>query len=89
MVRPPSIEGNHHVAPFRNRSAYRSLVRRRADLRIDRRQRRYPAPAHRLIRHHPIFVSRRTFMGRSIVIGLAAFSTTVLLIVAHTGATLA
>jgi len=28
-------------------------------------------------------------MGRSIVIGLAAFSTTVLLIVAHTGATLA
>ncbi|WP_302675817.1 hypothetical protein [Sphingomonas faeni] len=36
----------------------------------------------------PNLIFRRAIMGRSVLIGLAAFSTTILLIVTHTGVAL-
>ena len=88
MVRHSQTKGNYHVAPFRNRPAYRSLVRRRCVLRHDRRRRRYAYHADRLIQGAP--PKRRTdIMVRSLLIGVAAFSTTIILILTHTGVTVA
>lgn len=84
MVRHPPVEGISHVAPFRNRPAYRSLVRRCALLCRDRRQRRNANHPDRLTA-----APRSNTMNRSIIIALAAFSTTILLIVSHTGSVLA
>ena len=83
MVRTPPTEGNHYVAPYRNRPAYRRLVRRRTVLRDDRRQRCRSRHADRLI--GPL----KGFLMRSFVIGFVAFSTTILLIANHAGTALA
>jgi hypothetical protein len=81
MVRRPTIEGLSHVDPFRNRSAHCLLARRRTVLRSHRSRHRRPYHPHRLI--------RTLIMNRSILIGLIAFSTTILLIPTQTGGALA
>jgi hypothetical protein len=81
MVRRPTIEGKSHVDPFRNRSAHCLLARRRTVLRSHRSRHRRPDHPHRLI--------RTPLMNRSILIGLIAFSTTILLIATQTGGALA
>lgn len=79
MVRRPTVEGISHVAPFRSRSAYRSLVRRRTGLRSHRRQCRDADRPDRLTR------CKEHGMTRSILIGLAAFSITIVWIVTQAG----
>jgi hypothetical protein len=82
MVRRPTIEGKSHADPFRNRSAHRLLARRRTVLRSHCSRHCCPDHPHRLSRT-PII------MNRSILIGLIAFSTTILLIGTQTGGALA
>jgi hypothetical protein len=82
MVRRPTIEGKSHADPFRNRSAHRLLARRRTVLRSHCSRHCCPDHPHRLSRT-PII------MNRSILIGLIAFSTTILLIATQTGGALA
>jgi hypothetical protein len=81
MVRRPTIEGKSHVDPFRNRSAHCLLARRRTVLRSHRSRHCRPDHPHRLI--------RTLIMNRSILIGLIAFSTTILLIATQAGGALA